>query len=170
MTNKNWPASDGAEAGRERETRSSKFQNRNTPRILPQDWNWQETIPVQLALELARAGLPVLPATVQLTSDYATTEEKLVRTYWRRFPDAPVAVNLPGLGLYVPDPYTEGQLLPHQVKHELEDACAKLGYIVWGSNPEGGYSEPSILYVAMSLQPVEIDCEIARTRRKGGTR
>ena len=68
---------------------------------------------LDLALELARVGVRVAPALLAPPGPpVATDNAGQVRAWWKRWPDAKVAIEVPGIGLMMPDPHTEGGLLP----------------------------------------------------------
>jgi hypothetical protein len=120
---------------------------------------------LELALALARSGVRVAPALlVPLGPTVATLDAEHIRACWSRWPDALVAVDLPGIGLFTPDPWTEGGLLPHQLSFELKQTLAKIGVVVWGVNEQGGYSEPCTLYINFDL--VRVDPDQIKPRRR----
>jgi hypothetical protein len=153
----------GATTPRGRGTeQASSSSHPNTPHRPQQDYRWLDTVidqqedPLTLALRLARAGVRVLPAVfIELDPTRATDDEDMIRLLWQRYPQSPVAFALPGLGLYVPHPSTEGQLLPKRVNVELSHVLAKVGAIVWGENTQGGYDETCTLIVSMALVTVD---------------
>lgn len=121
---------------------------------------------LELALTLAGAGQRVLPVLlIPFGPAYATTDAEQIRAWWREWPDALIAVDLPGVGLMTPDPHGEGAMLPHRLKPELERALAKVGYVVWGTNEQGGYNEPCKLHIQFELVPVDPE-QIIRKRRR----
>jgi hypothetical protein len=121
---------------------------------------------LELALALARAGQRVLPVLLTpLGPTYATTDAEQIRAWWGHWPDALIAVDLPGVGLMTPDPHGEGAMLPHQLKLEFEQALAKIGHIVWGTNEQGGYNEPCELHIQFELVSVDPE-QIIRKRRR----
>ena len=121
---------------------------------------------LELALALARAGQRVLPVLLApLGPKVANTDEEQIRAWWQHWPDALIAVDVPGIGLMVPDPYSEGAFLPHQINFELEQTLAKTGYIVWGTNEQGGYDEPCKLHIQFEMASVDPE-KIIRKRRR----
>lgn len=86
--------------------------------------------PLQLALALARAGVSVAPALLAPLDDptVATTDKDTIRAIWARWPDALVAVELPGIGLFTLDSHAEGALLPHGGSTPYGDGTGQLHF------------------------------------------